>query len=173
MVGFRRTAALVTRGAISLSSSSHFPLMLYSKLINPVAFPPGRAKLATKPPPTGSVTCTNTMGTRRVACSNDLMTVVPWARTTSGSSSTNSAAYLRMRSASAAPQRVSIRTLRPAVQPNRCRLCRNAEFFACASGSSAAKFKRTPMRRTPLGCCASAENGTQRRFLPCSNAGAI
>jgi hypothetical protein len=31
IVGSRRTAARVTRGAISLSSSSHFALMPYSK----------------------------------------------------------------------------------------------------------------------------------------------
>ena len=44
--------------------------MLNSNRVNPVALPPGRAKLATKPAPTGSVTCTNTIGTVRVACSN-------------------------------------------------------------------------------------------------------
>ena len=37
---------------------------------------------------------------------------------TSGASATNSAASLRMRSASPAPQRMSIRTLRPTVQPS-------------------------------------------------------
>ena len=35
-----------------------------------VALPPGRAKLETKPAPTGSMTTTNTIGTVRVACSN-------------------------------------------------------------------------------------------------------
>src|SRR6266566_3073921 len=42
------------RGAISLSSSSHFALKLYSNSMKPVALPPGRAKLLTKPAPTGS-----------------------------------------------------------------------------------------------------------------------
>ena len=56
MAGSRRTAARVTPGAISLSSSSHFPLMLYSNCIKPVALPPGRARLSTKPAPTGSAT---------------------------------------------------------------------------------------------------------------------
>jgi hypothetical protein len=50
------TAARLTAGAISLSSSSHFPLMPYSKRVKPVALPPGRAKLSTNPAPTGSVT---------------------------------------------------------------------------------------------------------------------
>ena len=44
----------VTPGAICLSSSSHFALRPYSKFVNPVALPPGRARLSTKPPPTGS-----------------------------------------------------------------------------------------------------------------------
>jgi regulator of protease activity HflC (stomatin/prohibitin superfamily) len=43
----RRTATRVTRGAISLSSSSHFPPMAYSKTVKPVALPPGCAKLST------------------------------------------------------------------------------------------------------------------------------
>ena len=63
----RRTAARVTSGATCLSSSSHFPLRPNSNCIKPVVLPPGRAKLWTKPAPTGSVTCTNTMGTVRVA----------------------------------------------------------------------------------------------------------
>ena len=54
--GSRRTATRVTRGAICLSSSSHFPLMPNSKVVKPVALPPGRARLSTKPAPTGSVT---------------------------------------------------------------------------------------------------------------------
>ena len=36
----------------------------------PVALPPGRARLSTKPAPTGSMTIANTIGTVRVACSN-------------------------------------------------------------------------------------------------------
>ena len=35
--------------------------------IKPVVFPPGRARLSTKPLPTGSMTVTNTIGTVRVA----------------------------------------------------------------------------------------------------------
>ena len=41
MAGSRMTAACVTRGAISLSNSSHFPLRPYSNAVNPVALPPG------------------------------------------------------------------------------------------------------------------------------------
>src|SRR5262249_22408728 len=70
MAGSRKTAIRVTPGAIVLSSSSHFPLKLYSDRENPVATPPGRARLSTKPAPTGSVTLRNTIGTVFVACSN-------------------------------------------------------------------------------------------------------
>jgi hypothetical protein len=37
VIGLRMTAARVTPGAISLSSSSHFPLMPNSNCVNPVA----------------------------------------------------------------------------------------------------------------------------------------
>ena len=81
--------------------------------MKPVALPPGRARLSTKPAPTGSATIANTIGTVRVACSNGPTVEPPGARMTSGASATNSAACLRMSSALPAAQRVSIRTLRP------------------------------------------------------------
>ena len=43
----------VTLGAISLSSSNHFPHKLYSNIIKPVALAPGCDRLSTKPDPTG------------------------------------------------------------------------------------------------------------------------
>ena len=45
--------------------------------MKPVALPPGRARLSTKPAPTGSGTITNTIGTVRVACSNGATVAVP------------------------------------------------------------------------------------------------
>ena len=78
--------------------------MLYSNSMKPVALPPGRAKLSTKPAPTGSTTPTNTIGTVRVACSNETKDGELIARMTSGASATNSAEYLRALSASPAGQ---------------------------------------------------------------------
>ena len=95
--GSRMTATRVTPGAISLSSSSHFPLMLNSNEVNPVALPPGRARLSTQPPPTGSIVVTNTIGTVRLACCNAPTIDAAWPGSTSGASATNSAAYLRKR----------------------------------------------------------------------------
>src|SRR5262245_31539213 len=47
---------------MSFSSPNHFPIISYSKLVKPVTLLPGRARLATKPWPTGSATRTNTIG---------------------------------------------------------------------------------------------------------------
>src|SRR6187431_871893 len=81
------------------------PLRLYSKLIKPVALPPGRDRLSTKPAPTGSATATNTIGTVRVACNNGGMFAALKARMTLGARATSSAANCRALSASPAGQR--------------------------------------------------------------------
>src|SRR5262245_14108401 len=79
ILGSRMTPTLVTRGAICLSSSNHFPLKPYSKAVKPVALVPGRARLSTKPPPTGSTVVTNTIGTERVARCNGPTVALPVA----------------------------------------------------------------------------------------------
>src|SRR5262245_4319083 len=50
------SAARATPGAASLSISSHFPTIWKSMNVKPVMFPPGCAKLETKPCSTGSLT---------------------------------------------------------------------------------------------------------------------
>jgi len=131
----RRTPIRLTSGAISRRSSSHFPPMLYSKVRNPVALVPGRARLSTNPRPTGSATMANTIGIALVS-SSKTPTVAPVANMTSGASATSSAAYLRRRSASPPLQRYSTCRLSFSVQPNCCSPCRNAARPVCASGSS-------------------------------------
>ena len=54
--------------------------MLYSNRVNPVALPPGRARLSTNPPPTGSATNANTIGTVRVVCRSGAKVVLPGPR---------------------------------------------------------------------------------------------
>src|SRR5438132_5904428 len=158
-LGSRLTATRVPRGAISLSSSSHFPLMLNSYVAKPVAFPPGRARLSTQPPPTGSMVVTNTIGTVRLTCCS-APTIEPAVATmTSGESATNSAAYLRKRSRSPAPQRYSMRTLPPIVQPRSWSPCAKADIQASALGSSGLWLMSTPMRLIRAGCCARAASG--------------
>ena len=114
----RSTATRVTPGAISLEQLQPFRANAVFIRVKPVVLPPGRAKLSTKPAPTGSGMPTNTIGTVRVACSSGPTVALPVVTMTSGANATNSATNLRMRSASPAAQRVSIRTLLPSVQPN-------------------------------------------------------
>src|ERR1700738_3195449 len=165
--GSRKTAARVTPGAICLSSSSHFPLKLYSNCMKPVVLPPGRARLSTRPLPTGSTAIANTIGIVRVACCNTAVEGVVVARMTSGASATNSAACLRCLSILlAAPQRMSIRTLRPSVQPNCCSPCKNASNRACPSESSLGEFMSTPMRRMRSPSCVRAASGHAAAAAP-------
>src|SRR5262245_66597117 len=62
--------------------------MLNSRVEKPVALPPGRARLSTKPPPTGSIVVTNTIGTVRLACCKPATIEPAVARMTSGASAT-------------------------------------------------------------------------------------
>src|SRR6266446_9522855 len=54
--------------------------------LKPVVLPPGRARLAASPPPTGSVTVTKTIGTLLLERCNAATMVAPAARITSGAS---------------------------------------------------------------------------------------
>src|SRR5437763_589115 len=83
-VGLPTRAARPSRGDISLSIPNHFPVILASYNIRPVVFPPGRARLATTPAPTGSDTYTKTIGIVRVFACNALTTGVVPAKMTSG-----------------------------------------------------------------------------------------
>ena len=159
MAGSRRTAARVTPGAISLSSSSHFPLKPYSNWIKPVALPPGRARLSTKPAPTGSATFTNTIGTVRVACSNGATAAVAGGqddvrreRDQFRRVSANVGGIAR------APAIVDphVAAVDPAqlLQPLHER--RDAGL---RSGSSLAAAMSTPIRRMRSPCCARAASG--------------
>src|SRR6516162_106484 len=91
----RSTATRAMRGANSFKSSNDFARRPNSWTENPVTLPPGRARLAIKPPPTGSVAAANTIGMARVTSSRARTLVVTAPRMTSGASATSSAAYRR------------------------------------------------------------------------------
>src|SRR5262245_40123727 len=152
----RSTATRVTRGAISLSNSSHFPARLYSNWVKPVTLPPGRAMLSTNPDPTGSMTCVNTIGVVGAACSIGASTTLLDTRITFGASAATSAASFWVRAVSNAAQRYSMRILRPTVQPEACSACSNAARRETDSGSSSARATTTPMSLIRSGCCARA-----------------
>ena len=65
--GFQRTATRVSRGIVSLSSCSRLALSSVGIIESPVTFPPGCARFATRPDPTGSATSAMTMGMVDVA----------------------------------------------------------------------------------------------------------
>src|SRR6516162_265101 len=80
----------------------------YSYPMKPVVLPPGRARLWTSPPPTGSMTPAKTIGTLRFACCNAATFGLPPARITSGESASSSAADLLTNSGlTAVPNRES------------------------------------------------------------------
>src|SRR5262249_61034633 len=93
-VGSRMTATRFTFGAASLSSCGHFPLNAYSYATKPVVLPPGRARLATNPAPTGSTTAANTIGTLWLACCNPTPPGEGAGRRAAGPNPTSPPAYL-------------------------------------------------------------------------------
>ena len=68
LVGFARKATRESPGTTSLSSSSRFPSSSWTIVVEPVTFPPGRARLATSPVPTASPATAMTIGIVFVAC---------------------------------------------------------------------------------------------------------
>src|SRR5262249_21520386 len=91
-VGLNKAATGETRGAISLSSSTHLPPSEGSLVAKPVALPPGRDRLATKPLPTGSATVAKTRGMVRVCWSSIAVVGGLFERMTWGLSATSSLA---------------------------------------------------------------------------------
>src|SRR5215470_13445162 len=65
--GFQRTATRDTVGTISLRISSRFAASSVERNVMPVTLPPGRARLDTSPPATGSPAATITIGIVDVA----------------------------------------------------------------------------------------------------------
>src|SRR6516164_11333308 len=166
---FAELAKVATALSISLSSSSHFAHKLYSNIIKPVALPPGRDKLLTKPDPTGSGTIANTDGTVRVAWSNAPAPRLPKVRMTSGARAANSAAYLRVSATLPPDQRYTICKLLPSTQPNSRSPSTNVAMRAFDSGSSEWIGASTPMRRIRPDCCARAAIGHAAAAPPSSD----
>ncbi len=73
----QNTATCESLGLTSLSSSNRFPSSSGAIELNPVIFPPGRARLATMPATTGSPTAIMTMGTEVVAFLTARVAVIP------------------------------------------------------------------------------------------------
>jgi hypothetical protein len=103
----------------------------------PVTLPPGWARLATKPPPTGSLAKAKTMGTVDVAFFT-MGTEGPSVRMTSTGNRTNSAAISASR-AGPFDQRCSNATVRPSIQPSAFNRSANAAIHGVKIAASANK----------------------------------
>src|SRR5262245_54501571 len=117
-------------------------------------FPPGRARLATNPFPTGSPSCAMTIGTVAVASLAERVPAEVPVTMTSTLRRTSSAASAGKRSSFPSAYRYSIATSFPSTCPRSRRPCRNASARAeTADGEGAL---RNPIRGTFVGCWASA-----------------
>lgn len=84
----------------------------------PVTLPPGRARLAARPTPTGSKEIDTTIGSVLVKRLMAKAPVLSEAMATSGFQATSSAATTGRRSGFASVQKCSIARLRPFTQPS-------------------------------------------------------
>ena len=116
LVEIRRPARPIL-GIASLRICSHLPISENSRLLKPVALPPGFDMLCTKPWPSGSDTPTNTIGMVRVSLCTGRNALVGPATITSGLSCTSSRACAV---GSGPPKRSWTRALAPSVHPSRC-----------------------------------------------------
>ena len=136
-------------GVSSRSNSICFPAVSGACPDRPVMFPPGRAKLATIPEPTGSPAVANTMGILDVACFATSVGTVLWVTMRSTFNLTNSAANSANRSLRPSAHRYAIFRLPPSVQPS----CAIRRTNAVVHSRCAASLPEpsNPMVRT---CCA-------------------
>src|SRR6516165_9529054 len=122
---------------------------------SPVTLPDGRARLAIRPVPSGSL-ATNTIGITDVACFA-ATTAAPNVTIISTLSRTNSAAISATRSGRASAHRTSIAALRPSIQPSSRSRCTNAAtHWPWIEGVLEPK---NPIIGSLAGCCARVARG--------------
>ena len=147
---------------MSRTSWSHLLPMVASKLIKPVALPPGRARLCTKPVPIGSDTATKMTGTLGVVCRISVIAGVIKVTISSGPRASNSCASAR-RPARSPAARTSMRTFWPSIQPS----APSPPLSAREIGGGPRIVGVEPHQHAdpphPLTCCARAASGHCRR----------
>ena len=138
-------------GTISRKSSSRLAATSVCWIDRPVTLPPGRARLATRPVPTGSPAAAMTIGMTDVACLAATTASVADVTMTSTLRRTNSAAISAKRSLRPSAQRYSIVMVRPSIQPSSRRRCTKAvTHWPWDEGVPAT---RNPMVGSLAGCC--------------------
>ena len=124
-------------GTASLSTSSLLVFSSVAKAESPVTLPPGRARLATRPTPTGSPTLAITMGMVVVAFFAANADGPPVTTIRSTLRRTRSAASSGRRSVFCSANRYSMVIFFPSIHPSLLSSCRNASNEHRATGSSA------------------------------------
>ena len=157
LVGFARTVARESEGTTSFRSSMRLRSSSGPRPAWPVMFPPGRAKLATKPARTGSLSVLNTIGIVAVASFAACAEGADEAKITSTLRRTRSSARARRCSYRSPPNRYSITRLSPSTQPNP--LNTSLTTSACHSRETRSPGERNPTRAAFPACCASAACG--------------
>ena len=150
--GGRRSPTRASLGTASLSISSLLVFSSTAKLESPVTLPPGRARLATKPAPTGSAPLAITMGIVGVAFFAANAGGVPETTIRSTFRRTRSAASSGRRSSFCSANRYSMVKFFPSIQPSLLSSCRNASKRTALP--EAVLGSRKPMRRIFSVCCA-------------------
>src|SRR5215472_3444449 len=174
LFGFTRSATTRAWGTSSDSSSSLLSIRSTFRTVKPVALPPGWARLATSPSPTGSEPVRNTIGIVEVVFFAANVEGAAIAAITSTLRPTRSAANAGSRSYWPSAQRYSIATFRPSTQPV------SANPWWNAATNPAASPGDLPLSKPITGiCCARRTRGamaappkrriSSRRFidLPC------
>ena len=124
--GDRRSPTRASLGTASLSISSLLVFSSGAKPASPVTLPPGRARLATKPAPTGSPAFAITMGMVVVALFAANAVGAPETTIRSTLRRTNSAASSGRRSGFCSANRYSMVIFFPSIHPSLLSSCRNA-----------------------------------------------
>ena len=124
--GGRRSPTRASLGTASLSISSLLVFSSVAKLESPVTLPPGRARLATRPAPTGSPAFAITMGMVVVAFFAANAAGVPETTIRSTLRRTRSAASSGRRSVFCSANRYSMVIFFPSIHPSLLSSCRNA-----------------------------------------------
>src|SRR5215831_10190046 len=153
-------------GTASLSTSSLFVFSSGAKLDSPLTLPPGRARLATKPAPTGSGKLVITMGMVLLAPFATNGVGPPEATIRSTLRRTRSAASSGSRSSFCSANRYSMVMFFPSIHPSLLSSCRNASKLTAPP--EAVVFSRKPMRGTFPVCCASASETFAKKSVASS-----
>ncbi len=153
-------------GTSSRNSCKRLPPRSVASTDNPVRLPPGRARDATRPVPSGSAATAKTIGIVDVDCFAARTIGFAYVTMTSTLIRTNSAASSAARSLLPSAQRYSIIMLRPSIQPSSRNFCKNA--VSHSPWPAGVPEPKKPMVGSFSSCCVLAASGQVATVPPIS-----